>query len=236
MIDAVTRDAKDEATIDPTISGVGKRVLLIDHEDSFVQNLASYIRATGAETLTLRPGFPDEAFDDFKPDLVFLSPGPGRPDDYGLRQSIERALAAGLPVFGVCLGLQGIVEFFGGSLGQLDTPMHGKPSKVKLDPSDPLFEGLPDEIVVGRYHSLFADLASLPADLKVTARSNDGVVMGIRHQSLPISAVQFHPESLLTLQGDVGMRMIANLLRNPHGILPEKAEIFDGDEATVQAA
>ncbi len=242
MIDAVTRDAKDEATIDPAISGIGKRVLLIDHEDSFVQNLASYIRATGAETLTLRPGFPDEAFDDFKPDLVFLSPGPGRPDDYGLRQSIERALAAGLPVFGVCLGLQGIVEFFGGSLGQLDTPMHGKPSKVKLDPSDPLFEGLPDEIVVGRYHSLFADLASLPADLKVTARSNDGVVMGIRHQSLPISAVQFHPESLLTLQGDVGMRMIANLLRNPHGTLPEKTEIPDADEkderdeTTVKAA
>lgn len=222
MIDAVTRDARDEVTLDPTVSGVGKRVLLIDHEDSFVQNLASYIRATGAETLTLRPGFPDQAFEDFKPDLVFLSPGPGRPDDYHLRESIERALAAGLPVFGVCLGLQGIVEFFGGSLGQLVTPMHGKPSKVKLDTNDPLFDGLPEDIVVGRYHSLFAKAAELPGDLKITARSEDGVIMGIRHETLPISAVQFHPESLLTLQGDVGMRMIANLLRNPHGHMPEE--------------
>ena len=222
MIDAVTRDAKDEITIDPAVSGIGKRVLLIDHEDSFVQNLASYIRAAGAETLTLRPGFPDEAFDDFKPDLVFLSPGPGRPDDYHLRDSIERALAAGLPVFGVCLGLQGIVEFFGGSLGQLVTPMHGKPSKVKLDTTDPLFEGLPDDIVVGRYHSLFANADELPGDLRVTAQSDDGVIMGVRHKVLPISAVQFHPESLLTLQGDVGMRMIANLLRNPQGHLPNE--------------
>lgn len=221
MIDAVTRDAKDELPLDPTVSGVGKRVLLIDHEDSFVQNLASYIRATGAETLTLRPGFPDQAFEDFKPDLVFLSPGPGRPEDYHLRDSIERALAAGLPVFGVCLGLQGIVEFFGGSLGQLVTPMHGKPSKVKLDTTDPLFDGLPEDIVVGRYHSLFAKAAEMPADIEVTARSDDGVIMGIRHKSLPISAVQFHPESLLTLQGDVGMRMIANLLRNPHGQRPD---------------
>jgi anthranilate synthase len=231
MIDAVTRDAKDEVAIDPTVSGIGKRVLLIDHEDSFVQNLASYIRATGAETLTLRPGFPDEAFEDFKPDLVFLSPGPGRPDDYRLRDSIERALAAGLPVFGVCLGLQGIVEFFGGSLGQLVTPMHGKPSKVKLDTTDPLFEDLPEDIVVGRYHSLFAKAAELPSDLAVTARSDDGVIMGIRHKSLPISAVQFHPESLLTLQGDVGMRMIANLLRNPHGQMPEDETDELDDEA-----
>ncbi len=237
MIDAVTRDAKDEVTIDPTVSGVGKRVLLIDHEDSFVQNLASYIRATGAETLTLRPGFPDQAFEDFKPDLVFLSPGPGRPDDYHLRDSIERALAVGLPVFGVCLGLQGIVEFFGGSLGQLVTPMHGKPSKVKLDTTDPLFEGLPEDIVVGRYHSLFAKAAEMPADLAVTARSDDGVIMGIRHKSLPISAVQFHPESLLTLQGDVGMRMIANLLRNPQGQLPEQEdEDKDMSEPTTDKA
>ena len=236
MIDAVTRDAKDEVTIDPARSGIGKRVLLIDHEDSFVQNLASYIRATGAETLTLRPGFPDEAFDDFKPDLVFLSPGPGRPNDYHLRDSIERALAAGLPVFGVCLGLQGIVEFFGGSLGQLVTPMHGKPSKVKLDTTDPLFDGLPEDIVVGRYHSLFAKAAELPADLKVTARSDDGVIMGIRHSSLPISAVQFHPESLLTLQGDVGMRMIANLLRNPHGTRPGEEETSDTMTSDIKAA
>ncbi|MCC9621532.1 anthranilate synthase component I [Thalassospira sp. MA62] len=237
MIDAVTRDAKDEAPLlDPTVSGIGKRVLLIDHEDSFVQNLGSYIRATGAETLTLRPGFPDQAFDDFKPDLVFLSPGPGRPDDYHLRDSIERALAAGLPVFGVCLGLQGIVEFFGGSLGQLVTPMHGKPSKVKLDTTDPLFENLPEDIVVGRYHSLFAKAGELPGDLKVIAQSDDGVIMGIRHQSLPISAVQFHPESLLTLQGDVGMQIIANLLRNPHGRRPDDEETQETTDDTDQPA
>ncbi|WP_417842570.1 anthranilate synthase component I [Thalassospira sp.] len=217
MIDAITRPDSDRVVDDPTRSGIGKRVLLIDHEDSFVQNLASYIRATGAETLTMRPGFPDAVFDDYKPDLVFLSPGPGRPDDYNLKGNIERALAHGLPVFGVCLGLQGIVEFFGGELGQLATPMHGKPSKVRLDANDPLFTGLPEDIVVGRYHSLFANPDSLPKDLIVTAQSSDGVIMGIRHASLPISAVQFHPESLLTLQGDAGMHMIANLLRNPQG-------------------
>ncbi len=230
MIDAITRPDSEQNIDDPTRSGIGKRVLLVDHEDSFVQNLASYIRATGAETLTMRPGFPDAVFDDFKPDLVFLSPGPGRPDDYGLRGNIERALAHGLPVFGVCLGLQGIVEFFGGALGQLDTPMHGKPSKVHLQTSDPLFAGLPENVVVGRYHSLFADPHTLPSDLIVTAKSSDGVIMGLRHKSLPISAVQFHPESLLTLQGDAGMHMIANLLRNPLG-RPGGKEVDDAQKA-----
>lgn len=100
--------------------------------------------------------------------------------------------------------------------------MHGKPSKVRLDANDPLFTGLPKDIVVGRYHSLFANPDSLPKDLIVTAQSSDGVIMGIRHASLPISAVQFHPESLLTLQGDAGMHMIANLLRNPQGSPSDK--------------
>ncbi|MDP2700255.1 anthranilate synthase component I [Thalassospira sp.] len=239
MIDSVTRPDSGLPVIDPTHVGAGKRVLLIDHEDSFVQNLASYIRATGAETLTLRPGFPDEAFDRFKPDLVVLSPGPGRPDDYHLKDNIERALAHGLPVFGVCLGLQGIVEFFGGTLGQLDQPMHGKPSAVKLDTTDPLFDGLPDTIRVGRYHSLFANADSLPDDLRVTAQSSDGVIMAIRHAVLPICAVQFHPESLLTLQGDVGMQMIANLLRNPHGQMPDandETKPDDDDTADIKAA
>ncbi|AUG51397.1 anthranilate synthase component I [Thalassospira marina] len=235
MIDAITRPDSEQNSNDPTRSGIGKRVLLVDHEDSFVQNLASYIRATGAETLTMRPGFPDAVFDEFKPDLVFLSPGPGRPDDYGLRGNIERALAHGLPVFGVCLGLQGIVEFFGGSLGQLDTPMHGKPSKVHLQTGDPLFDGLPENIVVGRYHSLFADPQTLPSDLLITAKSSDGVVMGIRHKSLPISAVQFHPESLLTLQGEAGMHMIANLLRNPLGRPGGKEADTDANTTTATA-
>ncbi|OSQ37072.1 anthranilate synthase [Thalassospira mesophila] len=231
MIDAITRPDSHIVADDPTRSGVGKRVLLIDHEDSFVQNLASYIRATGAETLTMRPGFPDAVFDDYKPDLVFLSPGPGRPDDYNLKGNIERALAHGLPVFGVCLGLQGIVEFFGGKLGQLATPMHGKPSKVRLDSTDPLFSGLPEDIVVGRYHSLFANPDTLPRDLIVTAQSSDGVIMAIRHASLPISAVQFHPESLLTLQGDAGMHMIANLLRNPQGRPSSETDIPTSSKA-----
>jgi anthranilate synthase len=232
MIDAITRPDSTTEMDDPSQSGIGKRVLLVDHEDSFVQNLASYIRATGAETLTLRPGFPDQVFDDFKPDLVFLSPGPGRPDDYGLRGNIERALAHGLPVFGVCLGLQGIVEFFGGTLGQLDTPMHGKPSKVHLDTNDPLFDSLPDDIVVGRYHSLFADRDHLPADLQVSAQTEDGVIMGVRHKTLPIAAVQFHPESLMTLGDEAGMRMIANLLRHPTGPknVNKDPETSDGED------
>jgi anthranilate synthase len=118
----------------------------------------------------------------------------------------------GVPVFGVCLGLQGVVEAFGGELGVLDYPMHGKPSIV-THRNEGVFEGLPPAFQVGRYHSLFARRETLPECLEVTAETEDGVIMGVRHRTLPIEAVQFHPESILTAEGDHGLKLMENAMR-----------------------
>jgi anthranilate synthase len=116
-----------------------------------------------------------------------------------------------IPAFGVCLGLQGMVEYLGGTLGVLDPPVHGKPSRIRVV-GGRLFEGLPTEFTAGRYHSLFALREQLPADLEVTAESADGVVMALEHRTLPLAAVQFHPESIMTLGDDVGLRLLANVM------------------------
>jgi anthranilate synthase len=190
-------------------TGKGRGVLLIDHEDSFVHTLANYIRTTGAEVVTMRP---DLARAELRRggahDLVVLSPGPGRPSDFAMAETLDLAIQRRLPVFGVCLGLQGVVEYFGGSLAVLDPPMHGKPSSVRLR-GGRLLRGLPGEFVVGRYHSLHAVRSTLPPDLSVTAETEDGVVMAVEHQRLPIAAVQFHPESVMTLRDEIGMPIIA---------------------------
>jgi len=198
--------------------GVGRRVLLVDHQDSFVHTLANYLRATGAEVRTLRvtpdgAGLDGEEIDRFRPDLVVLSPGPGRPEDFGVSATVGAALERGLPVFGVCLGLQGIVEHFGGVLGTLDPPMHGKPSEVFVTEPGRLFAGLPARFTAGRYHSLFALDDAVPEALSVTARSDDGVVMAVEHRSLPVAAVQFHPESIMSLGDDVGMQLVRAAVR-----------------------
>src|SRR6185369_5125697 len=132
------------------------------------------------------------------PDLILISPGPGRPKDFGVPDVVKTAVRLGVPVFGVCLGLQGIVEAFGGELGVLDYPMHGKPSVVR-NRGIGVFADLPKEFRVGRYHSLYAVPSKLPSCLEVTAESEDGIIMGVRHRELPMEAVQFHPESILTL-------------------------------------
>src|SRR5665213_4288745 len=143
-------------------SGRGLKVLLVDHEDSFVHTLASYVRQTGAECTTLRHDFARaELKDGAAPDLVLLSPGPGRPDDFAMRETLDLLLKRRIPVFGVCLGLQGIVEYFGGALDVLDTPVHGKPSVIRAS-GNRLFGGLPGEFAVGRYHSLYARKSALP--------------------------------------------------------------------------
>lgn len=193
-------------------SGCGARVLLIDHEDSFVHTLANYIRTTGAEVATMRP---DLARAELRrgeaADLVVLSPGPGRPDDFAMAETIDLLVRRRLPVFGVCLGLQGIVEYFGGALDVLDVPYHGKPSLVRRL-GGRLLRGLPPEFTIGRYHSLHARRSTLPAALAVTAETADGIVMAIEHAELPIAAVQFHPESVMTLRDEVGMPIIAAVL------------------------
>ena len=191
--------------------GAGKRVVLVDHQDSFVHTLANYFRQTGAQVTTLRAGFPREALDSLRPDLLVLSPGPGRPSDFDVSGTLAAAIERGLPVFGVCLGLQGMVEHFGGALGVLPSPVHGKPSRVRVR-GGRLFGGLPTEFTAGRYHSLFAIPESLPPSLRVTADADDGVIMAIEHTELPLSAVQFHPESILSLSDDLGVRLIANVV------------------------
>ena len=191
--------------------GMGKRILLVDHQDSFVHTLANYLRQTGAEVFTLRAGFPHEEFETLKPDLVVLSPGPGQPSDFDISGTLSALLEHKLPVFGVCLGLQGIVEYFGGELSVLSYPMHGKASRVRVLGGG-IFGGLPNELTAGRYHSLFALKDKLPDDLRATAESDDGVVMAVEHTDLPIAAVQFHPESILTLDDDYGLRLIYNVV------------------------
>lgn len=191
-----------------------KRVLLIDYEDSFVHTLANYIRQTGVTVITRRHGFSESIFDWESPDLVVLSPGPGKPSDFAMTKTIAACINRKIPIFGVCLGLQGIVEAFGGKLGVLDYPQHGKVSRVSVvDPQSVLFQNLPPSFEVGRYHSLFALPESLPTELKVTALTDKGVIMGIEHQTLPIAAVQFHPESIMSLAQGVGLAIIENLIR-----------------------
>ena len=191
--------------------GRGAKLLLVDNDDCFIHTLANYARQTGAEVVTYRAGVPHETILDFAPNLILISPGPGRPEDFGVPGLVKFAAAAGIPVFGVCLGLQGIVEAFGGELGVLDYPMHGKPSTV-VHRGQGVFEGLPERFKVGRYHSLFAQKSAFPSCLEVTAESDDGVIMGLRHRELPIEAVQFHPESMLTLDGDCGLKLIENVV------------------------
>ncbi|MBW4490996.1 MAG: anthranilate synthase [Trichocoleus desertorum ATA4-8-CV12] len=191
-----------------------KHVLLIDYEDSFVHTLANYIRQTGATVTTLRHGFPESVFDTECPDLVVLSPGPGRPSDFHVAETIAACTSRQIPIFGVCLGLQAIVEAFGGELGVLHYPQHGKASHVSvIAPESAMFKDLPPSFEVGRYHSLFALPESLPPTFKVTAISEDGVIMAIEHHTLPIAAAQFHPESIMSLAGEVGLAIIKNVVR-----------------------
>jgi anthranilate synthase len=192
-------------------AGQGIKLLLVDNDDCFIHTLANYARQTGAEVATYRAGIPFDLIRKIAPHLILISPGPKRPSDFGVPELVKFAALAGIPVFGVCLGLQGIVEAFGGELGVLDYPMHGK-SSVVIHQNKGVFEGLPERFKVGRYHSLFARKETFPASLEVTAESEDGVIMGVRHRELPIEGVQFHPESILTLDGNCGLRLMENVV------------------------
>ena len=193
LLDAIRRDDGAEDIDQPAASrpGQSRKVLFVDHRDSFVHTLAGYVRATGADVVTLRAGFDPALIDEIAPDLAILSPGPGRPGDFDVSGTVGELLARDVPVFGVCLGLQGIVEHFGGSLGVLDTPVHGKPSTVRTVPSA-LFAGLPDVFTAGRYHSLYANRETLPEcligvgfDLLCQAgqRLIENVVVGLKRNS-----------------------------------------------------
>jgi anthranilate synthase len=195
--------------------GQGLRVLLVDHQDSFVHTLASYFRQEGADVMTLRAGFPPAALDDYAPDLVVLSPGPGQPSDFACDALLAELDARRLPVFGVCLGLQAMVEHAGGELGLLADPAHGKPGRVLRTGSGGtgLLAGLPEEFTAGRYHSLHAVPEQVKGGFAVTAVTPDGVVMAIEDEQAGRWGVQFHPESILSASGRAGHQVIANLLQ-----------------------
>ena len=191
------------------------RVLLVDHQDSFVHTLGDYFRQQGAEVTTLRFGFSPALLDSYAPDLVVMSPGPGRPADFGCAALLDEVYARHLPTFGVCLGLQAMVEHAGGALSLLPEPAHGKPGLVQVSGGS-LLSGLPAEFTAGRYHSLYAPPGEVRGGFAVTAslRIPDGadVVMAIEDDEAGRWAVQFHPESILTASGRSGHQIIANVL------------------------
>ncbi|MFC4116122.1 anthranilate synthase component I [Nonomuraea zeae] len=192
--------------------GQGMKVLLVDHEDSFVNTLADYFRQEGADVVTLRHGFPIHMVDDIGPDLVVLSPGPGWPTDFGISALLDQIYARDLPVFGVCLGLQAMVEQAGGTLELLDYPEHGKRGQVSRLGDSALLDGLPEEFTAARYHSLHAKRPGV-VGFTPTALTPDGNVMAIEDPERRRFAVQFHPESILTQEGGAGAKIIANVLR-----------------------
>jgi anthranilate synthase len=193
-------------------AGAGMTVLLVDHQDSFVHTLAGYFREQGATVTTLRAGFDVSLLDEYAPDLVVLSPGPGQPSDFDCDKLLTALDERGLPVFGVCLGLQAMVEHAGGSLGLLATPVHGKPGQVRVL-GGALLAGLPAEFTAARYHSLHARPEQVTGGFEVTAVTADGVVMAIEDPRLGRWGVQFHPESILTTAGGAGHQIVANVLR-----------------------
>lgn len=214
---AETNGAKPAAKEASERPGAGRRVVLIDNEDSFVHTLADYFRQTGADVITYRHGMAAAKLIASRPDLVVHSPGPGRPEEFGVPALVRSLAAAGIPQFGVCLGLQGTVEAFGGALDVLPNPRHGKPWDVLHDGSG-LFAGVASPARVGAYHSLTARLDGFPErELAITARTEGGLVMAVRHRTLPVAAVQFHPESILSFGANVGHDLIANVMRELAG-------------------
>ncbi len=186
------------------------RILVVDNYDSFVYNLVQYLAQIGAEVEVWRNDDPRFQQPDFLSgfDGVLLSPGPGTPEHAGVCVDLVREHAGELPIFGVCLGLQSMGVAFGGVVGRAPEVMHGKTSLVYHDGRG-VFAGLPSPITATRYHSLAIDPATVPEELEVTARTDNGIIMGVRHRSLPVESVQFHPESVLT---EGGYQMLANWL------------------------
>ena len=186
------------------------RMLLIDNYDSFTYNLVQAFAAHGAEVMVYRNDMISVAEGiALKPTHLVISPGPGRPEDAGVSLEMIAAFAGKVPVLGVCLGHQSIVQQQGGEIVRAERLMHGKTSEISHDGKN-VFEGISQPFEVGRYHSLCAEIESLPDTLEVTAQTDSGVIMGVRHKSLQIEGVQFHPESVLTPEGDT---LMTNFMR-----------------------
>ncbi len=186
------------------------KIVIIDNYDSFVYNLSHLLKELGAEvTVKRNDQFKLEELEEF--DKILLSPGPGIPEEAGLLLDVIRTYAGKKPILGVCLGEQAIGEVYGGKLTNLDEVFHGIQSTINLTTPDYLFEGLPSQIQVGRYHSWVVDQNGLPDCLEVTAVSQEGYIMALRHKTLDVRGVQFHPESVLTPDGK---QILANWIQH----------------------
>lgn len=186
------------------------RMLLIDNYDSFTYNLVQAFAAQGADVMVYRnDAITVEEALALAPTHLVISPGPGRPDDAGVSLAMIATFADNTPVLGVCLGHQSLVQHFGGTIVRAERLMHGKTSMAKHD-GKTIFDGLSQPFEVGRYHSLCAEHETLPDVLELTAETERGEIMGVRHRTLPLEGVQFHPESVLTPEGD---RLMANFMR-----------------------
>jgi anthranilate synthase/aminodeoxychorismate synthase-like glutamine amidotransferase len=187
-------------------------LLIIDNYDSFTYNLVQYLGELGAE---MRVVMNDEVSvdvieNDMKPKRVLISPGPGTPDDAGISLAVIEKFAGRVPILGVCLGHQAIAQHFGGRVVRAPRPIHGMSSKIVNDGKS-IFRSLPREFEAGRYHSLVVERYTLPDALEISAETADGIIMGIRHHTLPIEGVQFHPESILTEHGKILLQNFLSL-------------------------
>ena len=185
-------------------------LLVIDNFDSFTYNLVQYLGEMGAHLHVLcnDEATVDEIENELRPERILISPGPGTPDDAGISLGVIERFAGRMPILGVCLGHQAIGQFFGGKVVRAPEPVHGKPVQVEHD-GRTIFAGLPSPFAAGRYHSLVVEQGALPDPLEVSARSPDGLIMGLRHRSEKIEGVQFHPESILS---EHGKKLLQNLL------------------------
>ena len=186
-------------------------ILLIDNYDSFSYNLYQLIGEIDHDIKVIRNDeMTVEQIRDLKADRIILSPGPGRPEDAGVIIEAAKTLGKDIPILGVCLGHQAICAAFGATVTYAKELMHGKQSDVRFDLGCPLFKGCPEIAPVARYHSLAADADTIPEELKITALTTDGEVMAVQHKEYPIYGVQFHPESIMTLDGK---QMLRNFIK-----------------------
>jgi para-aminobenzoate synthetase component II len=187
-------------------------LLVIDNYDSFTYNLVQYLGELGADMKIVRNDevTTDEIGNDLRPEKILISPGPGTPNDAGVSLEVIERFSERTPILGVCLGHQAIGQHFGGKVVRAPEPVHGKPVEVRHD-GKTIFEGIDGSFTAGRYHSLIVDRKSIPDCLEISAESPDGLVMAMRHRSLPVEGVQFHPESILTEHGKVILQNFLSL-------------------------
>ena len=187
-------------------------LLVVDNYDSFTYNLVQYLGELGSQMKVVRNDevTVDEIENEIRPERILISPGPGTPDGAGISLEVVARFARLVPILGVCLGHQAIGQHFGGKVVRAPEPVHGKPVEVSHD-GKTIFEGIEGAFSAGRYHSLIVDRESLPQSLEISAESPDGLIMAMRHRTLPIEGVQFHPESILTEHGKTMLRNFLQL-------------------------